>query len=60
MGILHLPLQDKNRRIDISLDAPEKIRPNQDLKIRIKANPVAGQPLPGALSPPAIKRGNES
>ncbi|WP_337239863.1 alpha-2-macroglobulin [Proteus faecis] len=46
VGILHLPLQDKNRRIDISLDAPEKIRPNQDLKIRIKANPVAGQPLP--------------
>lgn len=24
----------------------KKIRPNQDLKIRIKANPVAGQPLP--------------
>lgn len=24
VGILHLPLQDKNRRIDISLDAPEK------------------------------------
>ncbi|HGD3320936.1 TPA: alpha-2-macroglobulin [Proteus mirabilis] len=46
VGILHLPLQDNNRRIDIALDAPEKIRPNQDLKIRIKAKPVAGQPLP--------------
>ncbi len=24
VGILHLPLQDNNRRIDIALDAPEK------------------------------------
>ncbi|OAT35159.1 alpha-2-macroglobulin family protein [Proteus myxofaciens] len=50
VGILHLPLQDKNRRIDIALDAPEKIRPNQDLKIRIKAKPNEGESLPEKIN----------
>lgn len=50
VGILHLPLQDKNRRLDITLDSAQKIRPNQDLKIRIKANPTDAQPLPEKIN----------
>nr|WP_314265538.1 alpha-2-macroglobulin [uncultured Moellerella sp.] len=46
VGILHLPLADVNRKIDLALTTPEKMRPNQDLKVKIKAKSQEGKPLP--------------
>lgn len=38
VGLLHLPLGDENRRLNIALDAPQKMRPNQPLTVKIKAS----------------------
>ncbi|MDX7988885.1 alpha-2-macroglobulin family protein [Xenorhabdus sp. 12] len=46
IGVLHLPLMDEGRKLNIALDAPDRIRPNQDLKVKIKATPQQGNPLP--------------
>lgn len=45
VGILHLPMQDEARRLDLTLTAPQKIRPNQNLTVKVKAA-VAGEALP--------------
>jgi len=37
VGLLHLPLAQENRRLNIELLSPDRIRPEQTLKIRIKA-----------------------
>lgn len=37
VGILHLPLGDEGRRLDITLDSPAKMRPNQNLTVKVKA-----------------------
>jgi len=37
VGLLHLPLGDENRRLSIALDNPPKMRPNQDLTVKVKA-----------------------
>ncbi len=38
VGILHLPMGDENRRLNITLDGPEKMRPNQPLTVKVKAS----------------------
>lgn len=38
VGLLHLPMGDENRRLEIALDAPQKMRPNQPLKVKVKAS----------------------
>ena len=43
VGLLHLPLQRNERRLALSLQAPEKMRPNQPLKIKLKAQTLHGQ-----------------
>lgn len=43
VGLLHLPLGDENRRLTLALDAPEKIRPNQPLTVKIKARVAQGE-----------------
>ncbi|HAT1647810.1 TPA: alpha-2-macroglobulin family protein [Raoultella planticola] len=43
VGLLHLPLGDENRRLTLALDAPEKIRPNQPLTVKIKASVAQGE-----------------
>ena len=37
VGLLHLPLGDESRRLALSLDAPQKMRPNQPLTVKVKA-----------------------
>ncbi|TCC14252.1 alpha-2-macroglobulin family protein [Kosakonia quasisacchari] len=37
VGLLHLPMGDENRRLDVTLDAPQKMRPNQPLTVKVKA-----------------------
>ena len=38
VGLLHLPLGDENRRLDLTLDNPAKMRPNQPLTVKVKAS----------------------
>ncbi|MCT4716727.1 alpha-2-macroglobulin family protein [Enterobacteriaceae bacterium H18W14] len=49
VGILHLPLGDEGRRLDIALDGPAKMRPNQNLTIKVKASAKSGE-LPGKIN----------
>ncbi len=42
VGVLHLPLGDENRRLNIALDAPAKMRPNQPLTVRVKVDRKEG------------------
>lgn len=43
VGLLHLPLADDNRKLALTLGAPEKIRPNQTLTVRVKASGQGGE-----------------
>jgi uncharacterized protein YfaS (alpha-2-macroglobulin family) len=43
IGLLHLPIAIDARRIDLALDAPLKIRPEQTLKVKVKASRVGGE-----------------
>lgn len=43
VGLLHLPLGDENRRLTLALDAPEKMRPNQPLTVKVKASVKEGE-----------------
>ncbi len=43
VGLLHLPLADDGRKLNITLDAPAKIRPNQTLKVKVKAAAQGGE-----------------
>lgn len=42
VGLLHLPLGDENRRLNIALETPQKMRPNQPLTVKIKASAKDG------------------
>lgn len=50
VGVLHLPLADVNRKIALSVDTPPKMRPNQDLTVKIKATAQDGKPLPEKIN----------
>lgn len=43
IGVLHLPLGDENRRLDLVLETPAKMRPNQPLTVKIKASNKKGE-----------------
>ncbi|WP_312239816.1 alpha-2-macroglobulin [Pantoea sp.] len=43
VGLLHLPMASEARRLDITLDAPVKIRPEQTLKVKVKASRVGAE-----------------
>ena len=43
VGLLHLPLGDDNRRLDLTLESPAKIRPNQPLTVNVKASAKHGE-----------------
>lgn len=43
VGLLHLPLGDENRRLDLALESPAKMRPNQPLTVKIKASSKNGE-----------------
>ncbi|QLF93116.1 alpha-2-macroglobulin family protein [Pseudomonas sp. ABC1] len=42
VGLLHLPLERAPRKLALSLDAPEKVRPKQPLKVRVNARNADG------------------
>ncbi|MDR3324117.1 MAG: hypothetical protein LBS89_07935, partial [Zoogloeaceae bacterium] len=42
VGVLHLPLDRQARKLALTLSAPEKMRPNQPLVIRVKAQSAGG------------------
>ena len=42
VGLLHLPLGDEQRRLDVTLEGPQKMRPNQPLTVKVKVNRKAG------------------
>ncbi|UVE17221.1 alpha-2-macroglobulin family protein [Pseudomonas sp. LS44] len=44
VGLLHLPLERAPRKLALSLLAPEKIRPNQPLSVRVQAKNADGSP----------------
>lgn len=43
VGLLHLPLGDENRRLNLALEAPAKMRPNQPLTVKVKASVKEGE-----------------
>ncbi|WP_286872319.1 alpha-2-macroglobulin family protein [Pantoea sp. UBA5035] len=43
VGLLPLPMATDARRLDLTLDAPLKIRPEQTLKVKVKASRVGGE-----------------
>ena len=43
VGILHLPMQDEARRLNLTLSSPQKIRPNQNLTVKVKASSAGGE-----------------
>lgn len=43
VGLLHLPMADENRRLDVAMDTAQKIRPNQPLTVKIKASVKQGE-----------------
>nr|WP_154926895.1 alpha-2-macroglobulin [Pantoea agglomerans] len=45
VGLLHLPMATEARRLNLTLDAPDKIRPEQLLTVRVHASRDGG-PLP--------------
>ncbi|OON37574.1 hypothetical protein BTJ39_19765 [Izhakiella australiensis] len=45
VGLLHLPMSSEARRLSLSLQAPEKVRPEQTVKVRVKVRREGG-PLP--------------
>ncbi|MHA6492401.1 alpha-2-macroglobulin family protein [Pseudomonas borbori] len=42
VGLLHLPLERAPRKLALTLDAPEKMRPNQPLKVKVRARNADG------------------
>jgi len=49
VGVLNLPLAEENRHLTVQLEAPQKIRPNQTVAIKVKAN-INGQPASGKVT----------
>lgn len=45
VGLLHLPLADDNRKLDIQLEAPQKMEPNETLTIKVKVQSKNAKPL---------------
>lgn len=42
VGLLHLPMATEARRLGLTIDAPDKIRPEQTLKVKVKAKRDGG------------------
>lgn len=49
VGILYLPIGDASRQLNLVLDTPQKMRPNQPLKVKIKATAQHGK-LPDSIN----------
>jgi uncharacterized protein YfaS (alpha-2-macroglobulin family) len=42
VGLLHLPMGDENRRLNLALENPQKMRPNQTVSVKVKASVKEG------------------
>ncbi|WP_319736897.1 alpha-2-macroglobulin family protein [Cronobacter sakazakii] len=43
VGLLHLPMGDENRRLNLSLETPAKMRPDSTLSVKVKASVKNGE-----------------
>lgn len=43
IGLLHLPMATEARHLELTLDAPVKVRPEQTLKVKVKASRAGGK-----------------
>lgn len=43
LGIVHLPLERGDRKLNVTLDAPAKVRPDTTVKVKVKAPEARGQ-----------------
>ncbi|RJF97901.1 alpha-2-macroglobulin family protein [Noviherbaspirillum saxi] len=43
LGMMHLPLERGERKLNVSLDAPQKVRPETTVKVKVKAPEAKGQ-----------------
>jgi alpha-2-macroglobulin len=43
LGVVHLPLERGERKLAVALDAPQKVRPNTTVKVKVKAPEAGGQ-----------------
>ncbi len=50
LGLIHLPLDRGSRKLNVTLDAPKKMTPDQTLKVRVKAPDAKGQTAMVTLS----------
>ncbi|HEX5393111.1 MAG TPA: alpha-2-macroglobulin [Rhodocyclaceae bacterium] len=50
LGLVHLPLERGNRKLNVALDAPKKMAPDQPLKVKIKVPEAKGQTAMVTLS----------
>lgn len=50
LGVLHLPLDRRDRRLALELDAPSEIRPQSRLAVAVRAPDAAGQAVRVALA----------
>ena len=44
-GLIHLPLDRSDRKLQIAIDAPEKVRPEADLQTEISVTDAGGKPF---------------
>ncbi|SNS38286.1 hypothetical protein SAMN06265795_102470 [Noviherbaspirillum humi] len=50
LGVVHLPLERGDRKVAVSLAAPQKVRPETTVKVRVKAPDMKGQKAVVTLS----------
>ncbi|ORM62954.1 hypothetical protein PRCB_08665 [Pantoea rodasii] len=43
VGLLHLPMATEARRLNLAIDAPDKIRPEQTVNVKVKASREGGE-----------------
>lgn len=48
VGLLHLPLDREQRKLQVTLDTPQKMRPEQPLPIRVQVLDASGKPAKNA------------
>ncbi|MBK6728450.1 MAG: alpha-2-macroglobulin family protein [Xanthomonadales bacterium] len=43
VGVIHLPLDRKSRKVEVSVSAPDKARPDQSIEVKLAAPALAGK-----------------
>ena len=56
VGLLHLPFDRAPRQLQVSLTAPEKMRPQQPLKVKVQAKNADGSPAYASANAAALGR----